>query len=165
MYSQHFESYESLIYTHAAAAWAVQGAIESLDIWENCVHVIYWVGDSRKSTFVSKKMFKYYFAESRKARAKTIEVTQNVYEPHKYTALSSKGDRRYQVIVYRTTIECDCPDLRKQTSVFGVRPKACKHIYAVLAKMGFKSLSEYLETSKSPLQKEVEKFQKMLATK
>jgi hypothetical protein len=97
--------------------------------------------------FISKKKFLEYFVQSRKERSFGIPIT-HVAGTH-YQAVSSQGDRLYNLLVFRTEIQCDCEDYKNQFSLFGNKPKCCKHGYALLNRLGYGSLRQWIDNNYS----------------
>ena len=144
-------SFESFVFTKSAALRLLDATcINDLQVWANCIWVKFYkqVGSKLKCfvRFVSKSKFYNQFAIDRKYRSKTISVTQNVFNQDQYSARSSRGDDLYHLEVLDSAITCTCEDYKNQTLFFGVHAsKLCKHGYAVLSKLGFSSLAEYIE--------------------
>lgn len=104
-----------------------------------------WVKGQRP-TFVSKRLFKQHFVEWRKAQARGLKVTERLDMAHHFTVRNLRKDTAYVVEARADGLFCTCDDLNNQLEFFG--RGCCKHGYAVLAQLGFGSLSEYLTAQK-----------------
>ena len=145
MYSSFTSSKESFIFTRTAAGAILGGVCQRLEVWANCVWAIVKVGTKMLVRFISKKKFLEYFVQSRKERSFGIPIT-HVAGTH-YQAVSSQGDRLYNLLVFRTEIQCDCEDYKNQFSLFGNKPKCCKHGYALLNRLGYGSLRQWIDNN------------------
>lgn len=144
MYSSFASNFESFMFTKTAAAAIFGGICQRLEVWWNCVWAIVKVGGKKLVRFISKKSFFAYFAQSRKQRSYGIPVTHGE-QSDKFYALSSRGETSYTLFALRGGITCDCDDYKNQQSLMGDRRKLCKHGYAVLNRLGYGSLRQYLD--------------------
>lgn len=144
MYSSFIRNKESFIFTRTAAGAILGGICQRLEVWSNCIWAIVRVGTKKLCRFISKRRFMEFFAQSRKERSFGIPV-HHVAGTH-YQALSSRGDSLYDLILYRSAIECTCDDYKNQVSLFGNKPKCCKHGYALLNRLGYGSLNEWIRS-------------------
>ncbi len=104
-----------------------------------------WV-KSKRPTFISKAQFKIHFAEWRKAQARGLKVTERLDILNHYTVRNLYKDTAYVVEKRPDGMFCTCDDLNNQLEFFG--KGCCKHGYAVLNKLGFGSLYEYIQAQK-----------------
>jgi len=100
-----------------------------------------WV-KGRRPTFISKKLFKQHFVDRRKAEAKGLTVTQNVFNKNEFTVRNEAKKSAYQVTAGNGVISCECEDFNNQINFFG--RAACKHVYAVLGILGHSSLKDFV---------------------
>jgi hypothetical protein len=144
-----FTTFDSLCYTKRAAAALFGGFCERLEVWTNCVWVKVLLPTGKALVrFVSKRRFLSFFAASRQERAANIKVTQSTHNSRLFTALSSQGDKVYSITVHDRFLSCSCEDFRNQCKLIPEdKPKACKHIYAVLNYMGYATLHSYVNRS------------------
>lgn len=145
MFTFFTSSFESFVFTRTAAGHILGGVCQRLEVWSNCVWAIVLVAGKKLVRFISKRRFFQFFAESRKQRSYGIPVTQNAFDTFKFTARSSRGDELYHLETLRGGITCTCDDFKNQMSLFGDRKKLCKHGYAVLNRLGYGSLQQYLD--------------------
>lgn len=139
-------SFESFVFTRTAAGHILGGVCQRLEVWSNCVWAIVVVNGKKLCRFISKKRFLAFFAESRKQRSHAITVTQNVFNPRLFTARSASDENKtYSLTVHDRFLSCSCEDFSNQCKLIPEgKPKACKHVYAVLKFMGYQSLSAYV---------------------
>jgi hypothetical protein len=114
--------------------------IDRFEVWEKVVFVVFQKGHGMRPRFLSKKSFYLSFVEDRKARSRSIVITPNAFAHRVYTARNPTNGHAYTVIM-SDSVECQCADYRAQIA-FGGRG-CCKHGYAVLSSLGFKSLSDW----------------------
>jgi len=135
------KSATDLIYTAANAARILGKRFSNLTIqvWFNCVYV--WA-KGQFSRFVSKTAFKQMFVEFRKAGAKTLTVTANLFVPNTYTVRNEAKNSTYQVLTTGNAVTCECEDYNAQVQAF--KKGVCKHGYAVLNHLGYNSLADYV---------------------
>jgi len=150
MYSKFSSSFDSFVFTRTACGHILGGVCQRLEVWANCVWAVVLVNGKKLVRFISKRRFFQWFAESRKQRSYGIPVTQNVFDKTKFTARSSRGEELYNLQALRGGIICDCDDFKNQMSLFGERRKLCKHGYAVLNRLGYGSLQQYLDDQQHP---------------
>ncbi len=99
-----------------------------------------WVKGLRP-TFISKKLFKKHFVDRRKAEARSLLVTRNVFNVNSYTVRNENKDTVYNVSLTTNAAACECEDYRNQNQFFG--RGMCKHGYAVLGQLGHNSLKDF----------------------
>ncbi|HEY9749452.1 MAG TPA: hypothetical protein V6C63_12270 [Allocoleopsis sp.] len=100
-----------------------------------------WV-QGKRPTFISKAVFKAHFVEWRKAAARALAVTQNVFQPSIFSVRNETKNSAYQVQCFSGGLLCKCEDFKNQAQFFG--KACCKHIYGVLGHLGFDSLQHYI---------------------
>lgn len=100
-----------------------------------------WVKGERP-TFVSKADLKRHFVEYRQAEAQSLEVTDWLRDPPRYTVTNPHTDSRHIVSEHRDRLDCDCEDYYWQQQFIG--RGCCKHGYAVLHYLGFNSLASFV---------------------
>lgn len=131
---------EHLIFSRAAVR-----RILNLGIYVNSIKVEVWASvvwvqvQHRRPFFMSKKAFTNHFREWRKASGQGLSV-QWLPVPRAYGVRGSTGSR-YLVRLEGDQISCTCADYRQQHEAWG--RGCCKHGYAVLAQLGYGSLTEY----------------------
>ena len=130
-----------LIYTAANAARILGKRFSNLviEIWFNVVY-LHGVTLSR---FMSKKAFKQQFVDFRKAGAKALTVTANLFAPNTFKVRNETKNTAYDVLIIEQHITCDCEDYNAQLQAFG--KGVCKHGYAVLNHLGYNSLAAYIK--------------------
>ncbi|AFY62798.1 hypothetical protein [Synechococcus sp. PCC 6312] len=130
----------NLIYTAANAARILGKRFSNLviEIWAN---VVYLHG-VKLSRFVSKAAFKQMFVDFRKAGAKSLTVTQNLFVPNAYKVRNETKGTAYDVVIINQNFTCACDDYIAQYTAMG--KGVCKHGYAVLNHLGFTSLADYI---------------------
>jgi SWIM zinc finger len=100
-----------------------------------------WV-KGKRPTFISKYAFKVHFVDRRKAAARALTVTPNLFLSHIFTVRNETKATTYKVNVQIGGILCECDDFSNQAQFFG--KACCKHAYAVLNHLGFASLADYI---------------------
>lgn len=131
----------NLIYTAANAARILGKRFQGLQIqvWFNCVYIH---AKGQFSRFVSKTAFKQMFVDFRKAGAKALTVTANLFVPNTFKVRNESKNTAYDVLIIEKNITCGCEDYNNQMEAMGKR--VCKHGYAVLNHLGYNSLADYV---------------------
>ena len=144
------DSYETFVFTKAAAQYIFSGMIKRLEVWENCIFVQFVKGAKTFQRFVSKKRFLQHFADMRRARSRSLQVTPNAFDKNHFCCRGSQGDL-YDLVAFEDGILCTCIDYQNQQNLIPGKNKLCKHGYAVLTFLGFSSLRDYLAAGGLPL--------------
>lgn len=133
---------EQLLYSKSAAARLLGVNLEEildLQVWGTGI----WVNiEGQRPRILSKKAFKQHFVEWRKAAARSLLVTAQIFNPHTYTVRNQTQQTCYQVQLLPGRVSCTCGDFANQQQVFN--HACCKHLYATLQFCGYSSLMEYL---------------------
>lgn len=109
---------------------------------------VVWVCvEGKRPTLISKKVFLAHFAEWRKAQSRPLQVTKHIARSDLFTVRNETKASTYKVQCYTGGVMCECEDYKNQAHILG--RACCKHGYAVLAKLGFSSLSDYIRGSTS----------------
>ncbi|MBD1876958.1 hypothetical protein H6F75_26080 [Nodosilinea sp. FACHB-131] len=136
----------NIVYS-AAAARRLLGLKSSAPVEIKDFKSVIWVWvKGQRPTFISKAAFKQHFADWRKAQSKGLKVTERLDIANHYTVRNLHKDTAYVVEKRPDGVFCTCDDLNNQLEFFG--RGCCKHGYAVLAHLGFASLSDYLNAQK-----------------
>lgn len=106
-----------------------------------------WVKGQRP-TFISKADLKAHFVEYRKLEARSLEVTDWLRDPARYTVTNPVTGSQHLVMGYAERLDCDCEDYHWQQQFWG--RGCCKHGYAVLAYLGYASLKDYVTIHSHP---------------
>lgn len=120
-----------------------QSAKVQIQVWAKVVWV--WV-KGKRPTFLSKQAFKSHFVEWRKRQARDLTVTKRLDLANHYTVRNEAKDSVYILEARADGLFCTCDDFNNQLEFFG--RGCCKHGYALLARFGFESLSEYITAQK-----------------
>ncbi len=135
---------EQLLYSKSAAARLLGVNLEDildLQVWGTGI----WVNiEGQRPRILSKKAFKQHFVEWRKAAARPLLVTAQIFNPNTYTVRNETKASYYQVQLLPGQVNCTCGDFTNQQQVFN--QACCKHLYATLQFCGYSSLTEYLNT-------------------
>lgn len=115
-----------------------QKDIKRVDIWYNCILVVFKKGSPR---FTSKKDFKQAFAQARRDNAVNYSVSQGTMG---FSVRNVKSHSHHLVKTESNHLACDCEDWRKQKQA-GITTPTCSHAYATLFTLGYRSLGEYVE--------------------
>jgi hypothetical protein len=133
---------EQLLYSKSAAARLLSVDLEEildLQVWGTGI----WVNiEGQRPRILSKKVFKQHFVDWRKAAARSLLVTPQVFAPNTYTVRNETKETRYEVQLLGDRVTCTCEDFTKQQQVF--KQGCCKHLYAALKFCGYGSLADYL---------------------
>lgn len=129
----------NLVFSIAAAQRILGRSVYEVRVWAWVV-LVRGVGFCR---FISKKDFLNHFADRRKIEAKKITVVVNLRDKSEYKVI----DKDYTLKVFHAGISCNCEDYKNQVRYIG--KGVCKHGYAVLAQLGFSSLSDFRESRES----------------
>jgi SWIM zinc finger len=133
---------EQLLYSKSAAARLLGVNLEDildLQVWGTGI----WVNiEGQRPRILSKRAFKQHFVEWRKAAARSLLVTPQIFNPHTYTVRNETKQTHYQVQLLPGRLACTCGDFTNQQQV--LNQACCKHLYAVLQSCGYSSLAEYL---------------------
>ncbi len=134
------KSATDLIYTAANAACILGKRFSKLviEVWFN---VVYLHG-SNLSRFMSKKAFRQAFVDFRKAGAKALTVTANLFVPNTFKVRNETKNTAYDVLIIDRHITCGCEDYNTQFEAMG--KGVCKHGYAVLNHLGYDFLQAYI---------------------
>lgn len=116
-----------------------------LEVWHSVVFVII---RGRRPKFYSKQQFKQHFVTRRQTAARALTATQNLFNPSNFFIRNETKDTGYNVQIFVGGAICECEDFNNQKQFFG--KACCKHIYAVLYKLGHGSLSDYITASSLP---------------
>lgn len=136
----------STILYSAAAIRRMLGLSNSVPVQIREFFKVVWVWvKGQRPTFISKADLKVHFVEHRKAEARSLEVTDWLRSPARYTVTNPKNGSRHIVEGHRDRLDCDCEDYHWQQQFFG--RGCCKHGYAVLQYLGFDALSSYIAAS------------------
>jgi hypothetical protein len=139
----------------ASAVRRILGLAASIAIRVKVWPYVIWVHVAgQRPTFISKQCFKRHFVTRRQAAAKALQVTRYAFDQQAFTVRNETKHSTYQVIA-NDTVSCECHDYQNQLSFLG--KGCCKHGYAVLNHLGFKSLTDYVHARKiTPLRKVAE---------
>jgi hypothetical protein len=133
---------EQLLYSKSAAARLLgvnPEEILDLQVWGTGI----WVNiEGQRPRILSKRAFKQYFVAWRKAAARSLQVTAQIFNPHTYTVRNETKASYYQVQLLPGQVNCTCGDFANQQQVF--KYACCKHLYATLQFCGYGSLMAYL---------------------
>ncbi|TAN83535.1 MAG: hypothetical protein EYR95_18530 [Phormidium sp. SL48-SHIP] len=131
------------IYSKSAAQRIFDAEVKKVQIFHNCILVVFNKGQGLKPKFVAKRVFKAHFAEYRKASARQVFVS---YKPiyGYFRAPSSNLQESYRIELFPRHLKCSCADWRTQEEI-GIKSPMCKHAYAVLDYIGNTSLADYIE--------------------
>jgi hypothetical protein len=133
---------EQLLYSKSAAARLLSVDLEEildLQVWGTGI----WVNiDGQRPRILSKKAFKQHFVDWRKAAARSLLVTTQVFARNTYTVRNETKETRYEVQLLGDRATCTCEDFAKQQKVF--KQGCCKHLYAALKFCDYGSLADYL---------------------
>lgn len=107
-----------------------------------------WVEGCRPK-FMSLRQFWTAFVSFRKTSAHGSIVTR-IEHTNFFDVLSAQGKEWHSVALYDKHLECSCKDYQNQIinpelQFYGVKTLACKHIYAVIQKLGYASLAQYIK--------------------
>jgi hypothetical protein len=115
-------------------------SIKKLSVWFKVV----WIHiEGRRPTIVSKKLFFNAFVATRKAASQGAKVEKLPLAGGVRVTCEGSQDPHF-VKTTQKALVCDCQDYRNQVQTFG--RGCCKHGYAYLATLGFKSLSDFVIT-------------------
>jgi hypothetical protein len=78
----------------------------------------------------------------RRERAKNIEI-KDIGDPDRLYAHNVIKDTHYSILPLIPYMVCECADYKNQSIFFDRNDVCCKHIYAALNYLGFKTLEEY----------------------
>jgi hypothetical protein len=139
----------------ASAVRRILGLSASIAV---CVKVwsrVVWVHVAgRRPTLISKQRFKHHFVGRRQAAAKALQVTRYAFDQQAFTVRNETKNSTYKVTA-KAAVSCECDDYQNQLNFLG--KGCCKHGYAVLNHLGFKSLADYVNARKvTPLRKVAE---------
>jgi hypothetical protein len=115
-------------------------SIKKLSVWWKVVWVYV---EGQRPRIVSKKLFFNAFIAARKAAAQGAKV-EKLPLVGGVRVTSEGSDQPHFVKTLKTSLPCDCQDYTSQVQIFG--KGCCKHGYAYLATLGFKSLSDFVIT-------------------
>ena len=135
----------NIIYSIAAAQRILNIKSGLYDVQEWAFVV--WVRGKNFCKFVSKKLFKKHFADFRKKQAEKVNLVVNPNNSKEFNAAGSAGT--YTLNAEDKAIKCTCEDFRNQVFILKTKHSTCKHGYAVLSHLGFKSLSDYIERDRT----------------
>ncbi len=131
-----------MIYTKSNAARTLRQLIGRIQWVQEFWKVINVCVKGCRPVFVSKKLFKQAFVTFRKESASTVKVKRLGVDSVHFQALGR--DEIYDLTLTATGITCTCVDYQNQVQFLQGSKHCCKHGYAVLNRLGFNSLSEYL---------------------
>jgi predicted nucleic acid-binding Zn finger protein len=133
----------SLLFS-AAAVRRLLGLKSSAQVEIREFFKVIWVWvKGKRPTFISKRVFMQHFVDFRKASSKGLKVTERLDRVNHYTVRNLYKNTAYVVETRSDGVTCTCDDLSNQLQFFGWG--CCKHGYAVLSKLGFGSLRDYIK--------------------
>jgi hypothetical protein len=142
---------EDLIFTKLAADEILNvpiGTVKAIHVNRekgriDCIFV--QQANSSKIKRIEKSDFYHQFSQSRKDKAKKLNVEQINHQKYKVNAPYYVGAKPGSVRIERYgKILCDCGDFSDQLEAFLGQIACCQHVYAVLGVLGHNSLSSYL---------------------
>ena len=136
----------NLVYS-ASAVRRLLGVAPSIAVRIQRFAFVVWVHVAgQRPTFISKVLFRFHFAEWRKAQARGLTATQWIDQATRFTVRNESKGSAYVIDASPSRLDCTCDDYKNQVQFLG--RGCCKHGYAVLAKLGFDSLGVYIEAYK-----------------
>lgn len=130
---------DQLLYSLGAARRITGRAVIQIKVFRNAI----WLHiEGERPTFLSKQLFKAHFVEWRIQRSSLLKVTQRLDQAHHFTVTNANRDTAYYVEARSDGVYCTCDDFNNQLEFFG--KGCCKHGYAVLNRLGCRSLQQYL---------------------
>jgi len=135
-------SRDNLVYSIASASRILGVKRESIKgfkrFWKVC-----WIWiKGQRPFFISKLVFNRHFAEHRQRQGAELTAKSWPEAPQWYTVENQAKGTSYPVTLEDDGPECACHDYQNQVVILG--KGICKHGYAVLLKLGYGSLREYL---------------------
>lgn len=132
----------NIIYSKSAAA-RILGIFypQHIVVKEFKASVWVWVR-GYKPQFMSKTVFRDHFVQRRQEASKALKVSEQLFRPRCYTVTNPTKCTSYEVKAFNHGVKCECDDYHNQIEFLG--KGVCKHGYAVLAHLGYDSLSNYL---------------------
>jgi hypothetical protein len=106
--------------------------------WKVCLVIF----QGCRPRFMSKAAFLKHFVEWRKAQARALQVTKNLFISGAYTVRNPEKNSSYKVQAFGGGLICECEDYSNQSKFFG--KACCKHGYALIHHLGFEYLSDYI---------------------
>lgn len=131
-----------MIYTKSNAARTLGQLYTRIQWIQEFWKVVNVCAKGHSPIFVSKKLFKQAFVEFRKESSKTVKVKRLGVDSVHFQALGR--DEIYDLTLTSNGVTCTCVDYQNQVNFLQGSKHCCKHGYAVLNRLGFNSLSEYL---------------------
>jgi hypothetical protein len=95
--------------------------------------------------FIPQTEYLKVFVNDRKARARSLVATQHLDDGSRWTVWNPNNGNRYLLTATPDFIHCECDDWGEQFRAFGSQMVCCKHGYAVLSRLGFTTLKDYLK--------------------
>lgn len=158
---------QDYIYSKAAIARMLkvsEKAVTRIEKWPvNChstFSILFIIVKGRRPRFWKKLDFLCHFADWRRSQSKELVVDRLM--PAVFAVINKKKQSKYVIKITPDSINCTCEDYKNQIK-FLPKAGACKHGYAVLKKMGFSRLSEYIKGN--GYQKALDGYKKEHATK
>ncbi|PSN19880.1 hypothetical protein C7271_04980 [filamentous cyanobacterium CCP5] len=131
----------NLLYS-AAAIRRMLGLKASVPVHLREFFKVVWVWvKGQRPTFISKADLKAHFVEHRQDEARSLQVTDWLRTPPRYTVTNPASGAQYIVAERGDRLDCTCEDYHWQQQFFG--RGCCKHGYAVLQYLGYDSLGQY----------------------
>jgi hypothetical protein len=131
-----------MIYTKSNAARTLGQLYNRVQWMQEFWKVINVCVKGFRPVFVSKKAFRQAFVEFRKESASTVQVKRLGVDSVHFQALGR--DEIYDVTLKGHGVTCTCVDYQNQVQYIPGAKHCCKHGYAVLSRLGFGSLQDYL---------------------
>lgn len=132
---------DNLVYSRSAAARLMGVAVNQVGRIQQFAFVVWvWIRGKRPR-FISKRSFLQHFAQWRQRQANTLKAKRWPQLPSWWTVTNPNKQSRYPVVLGEKGPVCRCEDYKNQQQFLG--RGVCKHGYAVLSALGFKSLAAY----------------------
>lgn len=102
------------------------------------------VGLWNDSVFIPKAEFIKLLSSDRRQRSKSLKAVPNLFNSELFVVRNENKSTVYKLECHEDHIDCECQDYKNLVNDFGHNKVACKHVYAVLTKLNFSSLADYI---------------------
>ncbi|MEA5511976.1 hypothetical protein VB715_19570 [Crocosphaera sp. UHCC 0190] len=131
--------------------YTVSRAARILKLKSNQIEFVYpceggcLIGLWNDAVFIKKADFLGLLSGDRRQRSKALKVTQDLFRSEFYRVRNHDKNSLYMLECHDDNIECECQDYKNLVNDFGNSKVACKHVYAVLSKLGYGTLNDYIK--------------------
>jgi hypothetical protein len=132
---------QNFVFSKSSAARILGVPVHAIARFEIWYKVCFVIVKGKRPTFISKETFKQHFVDWRKSQTRSLCVNQ-ISDNH-WRVINPKKGTAYSILAFQDGLDCQCEDFKNQIMI--LKKACCKHCYAVLEKLRFNSLADYID--------------------